>query len=178
MADLPAYPNTRLAVGVVDPPFGGIPAGRFGELQQTHQDARSNEAARQLVATLWSGSPIQYRSIADGGLAGDVIVFDSTGNNIDGSPVYRPLKNVTYDPDVYGIAGILLAPVSADQKGPITVGGGHLLQAVTGLSVGANGPATIDMTTGRVRLRAIGEPTFGWIDLNGNCFLLPLGVAP
>lgn len=172
------YPNTALADGQVDPPFGGQKANAFGAPMRTFIDAQNREAQKQIVNSLWSGRPVQNLVIADGGLAGDAIVFDTTGNNLDGSPVYRPLKNVTYDPDVYPIVGILLVPVSAAAKGTVCTGGGHLVQSVSGVAVGLNGPATIDTTTGRLRRRATGETTNGFIDLSGNCFLLSLGVLP
>lgn len=172
------YPNTALVDGEVDPPFGGQPGNRFGVPQNTFKDAQIRELERQMVEQVWTGRPVQNLVIVGGGLAGDAICFDVTGNSTGGEPVFCLLADIIYDPDVYPIVGVLVSPVSNLESGVVCLGGGYLAQSVTGLATGAGGPLTIDTTTGRLRLRAVGETTNGFLDLNGNSYLLALGVLP
>jgi len=173
----PEYPNTGFISGDVDDPFGGQPANRFGVPQHSFQDAQITELQRQAQDQWWSLRPVQYLPITSGGIAGDVIAFDSSATAVDGGPVFSAISSLSYDADVTPIVAILLEPVSANETGRVCPGGGVVDSSVTGLSGADIGPITIDTTTGRLRVKAVGETTYGYCDGNGNCYIKTLDTV-
>lgn len=175
MAD---YPNTKFTDGVVDDAFGGIPANRYGAPQRSFQDAQVRELQTQARDMWWSGRPVQRLPMASAGVAGDVVVFDTNGAAIGGGPTYRTIANGGYTQDQTPLVGVLVEPASLGKVARVCTGGGYLPSNITGLSGTSKGEITIDTTTGRLRAKAIGEPTNGYCDANGNVYLLPLAFTP
>lgn len=173
-----AYPDTSFTVGEVDAEFGGQPANRYGVPQHAFRDAQIRELQRQAQDQWWQWRPVQYLPMATSGIAGDVVVFDSTGALISGLPTWRALSQGGYTQDVTPIVGVLLEPVSAGFVARVCPGGGVIAPNITGLSSANAGEITVDTTTGRLRSKGVGEPTNGYCDVNGNCYLLPTGFTP
>lgn len=165
-----AYPDTLLRVGQLDAIYGGQPANDFGGPAWDFVHAVIHEASRQLLEAHWLPYQTVRAKVSDGATAGDVVVYQLAGPEVDYT--VRKVTGVTYNADTTPWVGILAEPVSAGALGRIITAGPGVPPTITGLAAGASGELTFSTATGRLRLRTVGEPLVGWVNAQGYAMLL------
>lgn len=177
--DTPAYPATRLRVGLRDPRFGGQPADDFGGPAWAFHDNAIQELERQQLQALWSAASVTRARVASAGLAGDFLLFLSENSN--GAYVLKTVAAFvadggTYDGLVTPRFGMLAESCSAytgPGDEPLVVLAGIVPASVHGLNPGVACSVAMNTTTGRLVV-ATGDPAevvVGRLSVGGTLFL-------
>lgn len=166
-----AYPNSSLPSDVQDAPYGGQPANKFGTLARQFLDS----AIQAIESIILSHIRVPWSTIVvastTGNNVGDFCLFDQ-GTFVTGSGYYARNK-VGTGSGTFMVFGIFLDAASAGAKARIAYGG-LVPPSITGLGVlAADTPITMDLTSGRARAAANGEPVYGYTDIQGQVLLLP-----
>ena len=179
--DIPAYPATRLRVGLRDPAFGGQPADDFGGPAWAYHDNAIQELERQQLLSLWSGAAVTRARLYSAGLAGDFVLFIDALDTYDwtlktlaayvaGGGTYNGITTPRF-----GMLAEPCSPYTGPGDEPLIITSGLVPPSVHGLNPGVAGYVAMDTTTGRA-VMATGDPAevvVGRISVAGGLLLAP-----
>ena len=169
------YPDTTLNDDALDPLYGGEPGSSFGARAWQWINNVVQHLARAHL--LHNRSP--YRCIAVDVVTavdpGDVVVHDLRGTGASLSS-YACRKATTGDDALYGsgelaYVGVCITGAASGRKA-VVAALGIVPRSITGFGVQTAGTAaSVNLTSGKLKVAAVGEPVLGLLDTRGNLYL-------
>lgn len=171
------YPNTTLEDDALDPLYGGEPGNKFGA--RAWQWACNVLRFLSRAHLLHNRNPfrcvvVQVLTACD---VGDVVVHDLRGTGASLS-MYAARKATTGDDALYTSGellylGVCVEAAAAGRKAVVAVNG-VVPYNVAGFGVQTAGtPVSVNLTSGKLKVAAAGEPVLGLLDTRGNVHLTP-----
>lgn len=169
-----SYPATQLVNDVVDAPFGGQPANRFGTPARSFIDAVLRFLSQAYITYLRQPYMTFVVTLSSNSNVGDVAVLDE-GQFVAASGYYARRAGTGGISLPAQIIGVFLDSGSVGAKARVAFCG-IIPPSVTGLGVqSANAHLTCDASSGRLRVASAGEPIIAYADIQGNALLLAPG---